>query len=71
MTKHARSSFLLTTLVAAMSVAGVAAANVTNDDIRADATNNSQVVTNGMGLHRLLISDSYVNSFVISVDGSE
>ncbi|GGE42199.1 alcohol dehydrogenase [Halopseudomonas oceani] len=50
MTKHARSSFLLTTLVAAMSVAGVAAANVTNDDIRADATNNSQVVTNGMGL---------------------
>ena len=27
MTKHARSSFLLTTLVAAMSVAGVAAAN--------------------------------------------
>ena len=51
MTKHARSSFLLTTLVAAMSVAGVAAANVTNDDIRADATNNSQVVTNGMGRH--------------------
>ncbi|UJJ32265.1 PQQ-dependent methanol/ethanol family dehydrogenase [Halopseudomonas maritima] len=50
MTKHARSSFLLTTLVAAMSVAGVASANVTNDDIRADATNNSQVVTNGMGL---------------------
>ena len=50
MTKHARSSFLLTTLVAAMSVAGVATANVTNDDIRADATNNSQVVTNGMGL---------------------
>ncbi|HCP02005.1 MAG TPA: PQQ-dependent dehydrogenase, methanol/ethanol family [Pseudomonas sp.] len=50
MTKNARSSFLLTTLVAAMSVAGVAAANVTNDDIRADATNNSQVVTNGMGL---------------------
>ena len=50
MTKHARSPFLLTTLVAAMSVAGVAAANVTNDDIRADATNNSQVVTNGMGL---------------------
>ncbi|BDX17193.1 MULTISPECIES: PQQ-dependent methanol/ethanol family dehydrogenase [Halopseudomonas] len=50
MTKHARSSFLLTTLVAAMSVASVAAANVTNDDIRADATNNSQVVTNGMGL---------------------
>ena len=30
--------------------AGVATANVTNDDIRADATNNSQVVTNGMGL---------------------
>ena len=50
MTKHARSSFLLTTLVAAMSVAGVATANVTNDDIRADATNNNQVVTNGMGL---------------------
>ncbi|MEL0169617.1 MAG: PQQ-dependent methanol/ethanol family dehydrogenase [Pseudomonadaceae bacterium] len=50
MTKHARSSFLLTTLVAAMSVASVASANVTNDDIRADATNNSQVVTNGMGL---------------------
>ena len=50
MTKHARSSFLLTTLVAAMSVAGVATANVTNDDIRADATNNTQVVTNGMGL---------------------
>ncbi|WP_425056063.1 PQQ-dependent methanol/ethanol family dehydrogenase [Pseudomonas abyssi] len=50
MTKHARSSFLLTTLVAAMSVASVATANVTNDDIRADATNNSQVVTNGMGL---------------------
>ena len=50
MTKHARSSFLLTTLVAAMSVAGVATANVTNDDIRADATSTSQVVPNGMGL---------------------
>ncbi|MEH6493073.1 PQQ-dependent methanol/ethanol family dehydrogenase [Halopseudomonas sp.] len=49
MNQRARSPFLLTALVAAMSLSGLAVANVTNDDILSDATNTSQVVTNGLG----------------------
>lgn len=49
MNQRARSPFLLTALITAISFSGVASANVTNEDILNDATNTNQIVTNGLG----------------------
>ncbi|AQZ96290.1 PQQ-dependent methanol/ethanol family dehydrogenase [Halopseudomonas phragmitis] len=50
MTQRVRSPFILTALVSAMTFSGMAAANVTDEDILTDATTTHQIVTNGMGL---------------------